>query len=190
MMRKKEVSAYFAQRKTSRLARWMKSDAVVTRAGLAGNEATVQSGECWVVLLGAASVGLTLIISATKSYKGGHRPETDRSHPHLLKDTTTLSLDVYGTFKNGDGSLFGHLKFEFTRTPWRLMAKLEQGTDVEITTSSSGGRSKHILTQVDGSAAPLAARSCRAGVGAGAVGEPAAAASVCGARRSKRRVAP
>ena len=25
------------------------------------------------------------------------------------------------------------------------MAKLEQGTDVEITTSSSGGRSKHIL---------------------------------------------
>ena len=41
------------------------------------------------------------------------------------------------------------------------MAKLEQGTDVEITTSSSGGRSKHILTQVDGSAAPLAARSCR-----------------------------
>ena len=62
------------------------------------------------------------------------------------------------------------------------MAKLEQGTDVEIiTTSSSGGRSKHILTQVDGSAAPLAARSCRAGVGAGAVGEPAAAASVCGA---------
>ena len=37
------------------------------------------------------------------------------------------------------------------------MAKLEQGTDVEITTSSSGGRSKHILTQVDGSAAPLAA---------------------------------
>ena len=37
------------------------------------------------------------------------------------------------------------------------MAKLEQGTDVEITTSSSGGRSKHILTQVDGSAAPLRA---------------------------------
>ena len=73
---------------------------------------------------------------------------------------------------------FGYLKFEFTRTPRRLMAKLEQGTDVEITTSSSGGRSKHILTQVDGSAAPLAARSCRAGVGAGAVGEPAAAASV------------
>ena len=56
---------------------------------------------------------------------------------------------------------FGYLKFEFTRTPRRLMAKLEQGTDVEITTSSSGGRSKHILTQVDGSAAPLAARSCR-----------------------------
>ena len=40
---------------------------------------------------------------------------------------------------------FGYLKFEFTRTPWRLMAKLEQGKDVEITTSSSGGRSKHIL---------------------------------------------
>ena len=31
------------------------------------------------------------------------------------------------------------------------MAKLEQGTDVEITTSSSGGRSKHILmSHVDG----------------------------------------
>ena len=38
-----------------------------------------------------------------------------------------------------------HLKFEFTRTPRRLMAKLEQGTDVEITTTLSGGRSKHIL---------------------------------------------
>ena len=37
------------------------------------------------------------------------------------------------------------------------MAKLEQGADVEIITSSSGGRSKHILTQVDGSAAPLRA---------------------------------
>ena len=30
-------------------------------------------------------------------------------------------------------------------TPRRLMAKLEQGTDVEITTTLSGGRSKHIL---------------------------------------------
>ena len=59
------------------------------------------------------------------------------------------------------------------------MAKLEQGMDVEITTSSSGGRSKHILTQVDGSAAPRWPREAvaRAGLGAGAVGEPAAAAS-------------
>ena len=28
---------------------------------------------------------------------------------------------------------------------WRLMAKLEQGKGVESTTSSAGGRSKHIL---------------------------------------------
>ena len=60
------------------------------------------------------------------------------SRPHNHRKRLSWEL-------TGDGSLFGRLKFEFTRTPRRLMAKLEQGTDVEITTSSSGGRSKHIL---------------------------------------------
>ena len=56
------------------------------------------------------------------------------------------------------------------------MAKLEQGTDVEITTSSSGGRSKHILKLTGRRRGPreaVAQGSARA-----AVGEPAAAVSV------------
>ena len=64
------------------------------------------------------------------------------------------------------------------------MAKLEQGTDVEITTTFVG-RPLQAHPQVDG--AGTCEAGSRAGHGAGAVGEPAAV-SACGAGRACERI--
>eukprot|EP00966_Prymnesium_polylepis_P167583 3874013-Prymnesium_polylepis.1 len=61
MLRKDEVEDYFAKKKQGRLARWMKGAAVAVQAGLEGDGATVQSGECWVVLLSATGIGLAIV---------------------------------------------------------------------------------------------------------------------------------
>ena len=58
--------------------------------GLAGDAVTVQSGECWIVLLGRTSIGLAIVIHATKTFKGGLRPEASRMQPHLLSETVSL----------------------------------------------------------------------------------------------------
>ena len=87
------------------------------------------------MLLNATSIGLAIVVCASKTLKGGLRPEADRARPHLLSETVSLALNVYGKLSSGDGSLFAHLKFEYMRTPRRLMTKLSQDADVEIRSS-------------------------------------------------------
>ena len=55
------------------------------------------------------------------------------TRPHLLSETATLSLVIYGVLESShDSRLFAQSTREFTRTPRRLMTKLEANTDVEI----------------------------------------------------------
>ena len=64
-----------------------------------------------------------MVVNAAKTIKGGLRSEADRSQPHLLSETVSLSLIIYGMLAASEGLLAPlQNKFEFTRARARRAA--------------------------------------------------------------------
>ena len=120
--RQKSLNSLRAFCKKGRLARWMAGSSALTGAEVAGDEATIQAGEVWSVLFGEKEVTPCIVYGAFHPYKGKLCPETDPNKPLMLKDITSIQLEVYGT--RTTETTFAFSGRDHIREPRRMLSRL------------------------------------------------------------------
>ena len=97
LQRQGVVEQFNAQRKRSRLQRWIEGTKVLTKAGISSEEAaevTIRAGEVWLYAASATRV-VPAVVIPFHTFKNGVRPWTSLAEAMKLKDTTSVQLVTF-----------------------------------------------------------------------------------------------
>jgi hypothetical protein len=136
--------------KQGRLSRWRAGSAIAAEAStpVASDEATIQTGEVWLVLWGSTKVVPSVVYGAFAPWKNGLRPESNSQQPLLLKDVTSIQLQLFGNglLQANNAGIFQATGFDLTRTPRQMLLRLACSRGPFMDVDVSLIRSQRLLT--------------------------------------------
>ena len=151
LRRQKAFNSFSTFAKKSRQVRWISGSTSVSKASVvvAGDGATIQAGEIWLVLSGPSEITPCVVYGAFHRFKNGLRPETNPASPLLLKDTETIQLQLYHTTvsETPSGTTFRAAPpaFDLLREPRRMLLKLSSSRGPFDMVDVSSCRSQRLL---------------------------------------------